>query len=189
MNYREFTNIMLSADHDMEGYITVADESFSPNSYSWESRTYLVSSNCKAYQAGKAGYSIFGTSVDGSDVGVRLDLYLKNEHGGEKGWTIEDCGIVQYQLIRVEERDVTVCGFYATEGEAHNAMVADFADAVGCTVESLDDFFEENEGEILDTSAWANDAGPEDGNVDWVIQPVFMNGTTAFVKSQKEEKA
>lgn len=169
MEYREFTRIMSETDHQIEGYITVANESFAPKSYPWNSRTYLVSSNNKAYQAGKAGYSIFGTSVDMSDVGVRLDLYLKNEHGGNKGWLIEDCGIVLYQLVRVEERDVTVCGFYSTEGDAHKAMVTDFANVVGCEEDALDEFFEEKDGEILDTTAWANDVGANDGNADWSI--------------------
>ena len=189
MEYREFTRIMSETDHQIEGYITVANESFAPKSYPWNSRTYLVSSNNKAYQAGKAGYSIFGTSVDMSDVGVRLDLYLKNEHGGNKGWLIEDCGIVLYQLVRVEERDVTVCGFYSTEGDAHKAMVTDFANVVGCEEDALDEFFEEKDGEILDTTAWANDVGANDGNADWSIHRVFVPFPVSWtVKMKKKQK-
>lgn len=188
MEYREFANLMQEAEHEIEGYITVANESFAAKSYPWNSRTYLVSSNNKAYQAGKAGYSIFGTSVDMSDVGVRLDVYLKDEHGGDKGWLIEDCGVVQYQLVRVEERDVTVCGFYSTEGEAHKAMVTDFAKVVGCEEDALDEFFEEKDGEILDTTAWANDVGANDGNADWSIHRVFANGETIFVEDQKGDE-
>ena len=59
--------------------------------YSVEERTYIVSSNNKAFQPGMGGYSIYGSSLDGSDVCCRLDGYMANEHGGENGWKIERC--------------------------------------------------------------------------------------------------
>lgn len=75
------------------GYIVVAQSSFD-KPYSEEDRTYEVSSNNKAFQPGKLGYSIFGTSLTGSDVGVRLDWYLQDEQGGDGGWEIERCYIL-----------------------------------------------------------------------------------------------
>ena len=37
------------------------------------------------------GYSIFGSSIDGSDPFVRLDGYIAAGRGGEDGWVIETC--------------------------------------------------------------------------------------------------
>lgn len=56
-----------------------------------DSRTYVVSSNNKAYQPNKNGYSIFGNALDGSDPGVRLDHYMADEHGGKNGWKVDYC--------------------------------------------------------------------------------------------------
>ncbi len=35
--------------------------------YPWSSRTYIVSSNNKAFQPNKGGYSIYGRCLDGTD--------------------------------------------------------------------------------------------------------------------------
>ena len=63
--------------------------------YPIEARTYMVSSNNKAFQDGMGGYSIYGSSVDGEDLCVRLDGYMKDEHGGANGWKIEKCYVYQ----------------------------------------------------------------------------------------------
>ena len=39
------------------------------------------------------GYSIFGSSLDGTDMHVRLDLYMADERGEKDGWKIERCYI------------------------------------------------------------------------------------------------
>lgn len=57
--------------------------------YPWNSRTYLVSSDNKAFQPNKGGYSIFGDCLDGTDQGVRLEQYIKEEYGGKDGWVVE----------------------------------------------------------------------------------------------------
>ena len=62
-----------------------------PTKYPLESRSYLVSSNCKAFIPSMGGYSIFGSSLDGSDNGVRLDWYMAAEHGGKYGWKVDYC--------------------------------------------------------------------------------------------------
>jgi len=54
--------------------------------YSLESRTYEVSSNNKAYRPHMYGYSIFGTSLDKTDVCVRLEQFMAAEMGGVNGW-------------------------------------------------------------------------------------------------------
>lgn len=50
--------------------------------YSLESRSYVVSSENRRFKAGAISNSLFGDSLDHSDMGVRLDLY---------GWKVEDC--------------------------------------------------------------------------------------------------
>ena len=59
--------------------------------YSEEQRTYAVSSNNKAFIEGMGGYSIYASSLDGSDPCVRLEAYMADEHGGKDGWKIERC--------------------------------------------------------------------------------------------------
>ncbi len=56
--------------------------------YTKENRTYVVSSNNKAFQLNKNGYSIFGWCLDGKDNGVRLDWYMQN------GWKVINCEII-----------------------------------------------------------------------------------------------
>lgn len=73
-----------------EGYIIFSQDSFDTE-YPLEARTYAVSSNNKAFQAGMGGYSIYGSSLDGSDPIVRLDAYMADEKGGKDGWKIERC--------------------------------------------------------------------------------------------------
>ena len=74
----------------LTGYIVFSQASFSKE-YSLESRTYEVTSNNKAYRPNMGGYSIFASSLDGSDVNIRLEQYMAVEHGGADGWKIERC--------------------------------------------------------------------------------------------------
>ena len=77
-------------DKHLTGYIVFAEDSW-PEKYSLESRTYAVSSNNKAFIPGMGGYSIYGSSIDGSDPFVRLECYMAAEKGGEDGWKVEYC--------------------------------------------------------------------------------------------------
>ena len=72
------------------GYIVFTEDSFD-QPYSVESRTYEVSSNNKAFQPNMGGYSIYSSSIDGSDPMIRLERYMADEHGGHNGWKIERC--------------------------------------------------------------------------------------------------
>lgn len=95
MNYSEFKANMRKAEEDgihITGEIIISEDSFT-EAYDEEARTYIVSSNNKAYQNGKLGYSIFASCKDGSDQGIRLEQYLAEEYGGKKGWKIENCRI------------------------------------------------------------------------------------------------
>ena len=72
------------------GYIVLTADSFD-KPYTEEQRTYVVSSNNKAFIEGMGGYSIYASSLDGSDKCVRLEAYMADEHGGKDGWKIEKC--------------------------------------------------------------------------------------------------
>ncbi len=82
-------------------------------------RTYAVSSYNKAFRPNMVGCSIFGTSLDGTDMGVRLERYMALE-GNPGGWQVEDCYILEQMrdvaaipsLSRVEQGDGTVCYFF-----------------------------------------------------------------------------
>ena len=86
---RQFREAEDKGNH-MEGYIVFTEDSFD-KPYSEFSRTYVVSSNNKAFQSGMGGYSIYGSCLDGTDPCVRLEGYMAAEKGGEKGWKIERC--------------------------------------------------------------------------------------------------
>ena len=76
----------------LDGLITFSEDSFT-KPYSLEARTYMVSSQNKAFQPNMGGYSIFGSALDGSDSYVRLEQYMAAEKGGKDGWKIERCYI------------------------------------------------------------------------------------------------
>lgn len=61
--------------------------------YSEESRSYIVSSDNKAFLDGMDGYSIYASCLDGNDPCVRLEAYMRAEHGGENGWKVDYCYI------------------------------------------------------------------------------------------------
>lgn len=93
VSYGELTDAFREAERNgshMTGYIVFSQDSFT-EPYSEEARTYVVSSNNKAFQPNMGGYSIYGSSLDGKDRCVRLEGYMAAEHGGEKGWKIERC--------------------------------------------------------------------------------------------------
>ena len=94
MSYQEMTKRFREAEHNrkehLTGYVVFTEDSFD-KPYSEESRTYVISSNNKAFQSGMGGYSIYASSLDGSDKCVRLEAYMSAEHGGENGWKIEKC--------------------------------------------------------------------------------------------------
>lgn len=84
-------------DHPKEhltANIVFRADSFS-EPYSLAARTYLISSDNKAYQPNMGGYSIIGTCADGTDSMVRLEKYMAAEQGGKDGWQVEYCYITR----------------------------------------------------------------------------------------------
>ena len=87
--FDKFCTIMEQHNIDgnpLVGYIVFANESFTKE-YSLESRTYKTASGCKYFDSTKIGNSLYGSSLDGSDICVRLDWYLLNE----KPWVVDYC--------------------------------------------------------------------------------------------------
>ena len=69
----------------MLGYIVFTEDSFT-EPYTEEQRTYVVSSDNKAFKPNMGGFSIYASSLDGVDKMVRLEAYMAAEHGGKDGW-------------------------------------------------------------------------------------------------------
>ena len=102
MTYVEMEKIFREAERkrhpSVRGYIVFTEDSFT-EPYSLEARTYAVSSNNKAYISGMGGYSIYGSSIDGSDPLVRLDMYMR----GENHWKTEQCFMDKRDVESVEK--------------------------------------------------------------------------------------
>lgn len=81
------------ARQHLSGFIVFSPASFDKE-YSVESRTYAVSSDNKAFRPNIGGYSIYASSLDGSDPCVRLEQYMASEYGGKNGWQIERCYMI-----------------------------------------------------------------------------------------------
>ncbi len=95
MTYRELVSTFREYerqgnDTHLTGYVVISEDSFN-EPYPVESRTYEISSNNKAFQPNMGGYSIYASSIDGSDPMVRLERYLAEEKGGSSGWKIDRC--------------------------------------------------------------------------------------------------
>ncbi len=93
MTYSEMRDLFRRSENEgkhVTGYVVFTPDSFM-EPYSEVSRTYVISSDNKAFQSGMGGYSIYGTCMDGIDPCVRLDQYMAAEHGGKDGWKIERC--------------------------------------------------------------------------------------------------
>lgn len=99
MTYKELAELFRKHEESnprthLTGAIVFSADSWK-DEYSEESRTYIVSSDNKAYRPGMGGYSIFGTSKDLTDCGVRLDRYMREEKGGKDGWKVDYCYLLE----------------------------------------------------------------------------------------------
>lgn len=104
MTYSTMKNYFRTAERarqHLTGYIVMSPASFEKE-YSLESRTYVVSSDNKAFQPNMGGYSIFAVALDGSDAGVRLEQYMASEYGGKDGWQIERCYMMSDEVERAK---------------------------------------------------------------------------------------
>lgn len=128
MTFAEMRSRFCEAENEgkehLSGYIVFTQDSFD-KPYDERSRTYGVSSNNKAFQAGMGGYSIFGSCLDGTDPCVRLDGYMF----GENAWKIEKC----YMMEPSREMLDIICGkFFVAyapfEAERFQSLPPDLAE-------------------------------------------------------------
>ncbi len=113
MSYQEMRSLFYEnekAGKHIRGYVVFTQDSFN-QPYSLESRTYVISSDNKAFKSDKGGYSIYGSSLDGTDKNVRLERYMYNEHGGKDGWKIEKCYVkeIENEMIEIIAGDFFIC--------------------------------------------------------------------------------
>lgn len=106
LSYSEMTGKFYEAERSgtgqhLTGYIVFSQDSFK-EPYSEAARTYVVSSNNKAFIPGMGGYSIYGSALDGSDPCVRLERYMQDEKGGAEGWKIERCYMKESEREMIE---------------------------------------------------------------------------------------
>lgn len=94
MSYRELSNLFCDINDNelphIVGYIVFTADSFNKE-YNKTSRTYIVSSDNKAYQSGMGGYSIYASCLDGTDPCLRLEGYMR----GENAWKVEYCYVMK----------------------------------------------------------------------------------------------
>lgn len=111
MRYGEMAQKFREAEKNgehLEGYIVFTEDSFTEK-YPIEARTYVVSSDNKAYRPNMGGYSIYATSLDGTDKNVRLEAYMTDERGGKDGWKIERCYMKEREMIEIMAGDFFIC--------------------------------------------------------------------------------
>lgn len=185
MEYRDLEQIFCKHEATrpkvhLDGLITFADSvGFDDVPYTQVNRTYLVSSNNKAYQLGRLGNSIFGTSLCGKVPGVRLDAYMRRPNG----WVPGECCLLFYQLLGVNERDLLEPELYPTHRQAQEAMIEalcsrgnlEFSEVLAAYLKNSG-HVEGDQFEASKDSAWLN-ACPT-GNWDWVIQPLRIYDIT-----------
>lgn len=75
----------------LEAVVVFTEDSFS-RPFTVEERSYRFSSDNKAFLPNQLGYSIFGDCLDGNDLGVRLDWYMRTS---EKPWKVRYCYFVE----------------------------------------------------------------------------------------------
>ena len=106
MDYVALRNLLRSVEGagmgHVEAYVVFTEDSFD-RPYSEKSRTYVFSSDNKAFQSGMGGYSIYGACLDGTDQGIRLEAYMAAEKGGKAGWKIERCYMSQAELNKANK--------------------------------------------------------------------------------------
>ena len=88
MKFSEFCKVMSKANAEgkrLTGVIVFTQNSFAQE-YTEQERSYRVSSMAKYFKKGVSGSALSGDCLDGKDLGVRLDYYMK---AGTPRWKVE----------------------------------------------------------------------------------------------------
>lgn len=90
----------------LSAYITFTENSFAEKNISLARRTYRVSSDNKGYQPNAGTWSdsfvsctIYGDSLDGTDVNCPLHEKMAAEQGGKRGWRVQYCQLVEEEVM------------------------------------------------------------------------------------------
>lgn len=152
MSYYDLTSMFRKAENNgksITGYITFTEDSFDKK-YPLDSRTYGVSSHNKAFISGMGGYSIYGSSLDKTDMNVRLERYMKDEHGGADGWRIERCYIKETIPIVNQVLADNFIVAYTPKGEnTLSDITQELVDKYFKQFEKPDKFHRNKNGEIV----------------------------------------
>ena len=127
MTYRKLREYFRAAERQgqhLTGYIVFSPASFE-QPYPLESRTYAVSSDNKAFQPNMGGYSIYASSLDGSDPLVRLEQYMAAEYGGKDGWYTTADGATIETAAGEGKADDYLVDYTFTPGEAAVTYMAE----------------------------------------------------------------
>lgn len=90
---REYEKVRIHPEPHLIARVVFTEDSFNVP-YSLESRTYEFSSDNKVFLPNAHGYSIWANAVDGSDNGVRIEQYMRDEYAKDDGWKVDYCYIV-----------------------------------------------------------------------------------------------
>lgn len=97
-SYSQLSEYLYEMNRNNEGpidaYIVFTPDSFTKE-YTQKSRTYFFPSDSKAFRSDACSSSIWADCADGTECGVRIDLYMKCD----KPWKVQECGIL------TEEKD------------------------------------------------------------------------------------
>lgn len=165
----------------LTAYITFSSfGASSRENFDWNARTYAVSSDNKAFRPDMCGYSIFGSCLNGTDVGVRLDRYMKEEHGGENGWIIEECCVAGFLLVHYSCETQFPPAMYYSVGEAREKMLSQMAELGDLSLTQLKMDYERNGFDVTTEGYYANKLGAslsaEGEDWFWEIKPAFIYG-------------
>lgn len=179
MKYKELEQIFIEHEaagpkYHLDGYIAFSSlGSFEAPGYTQLDRTYVVSSDNKAYKPNRLGYSIFGSCLNGHDPHVRLEQYMSLPNG----WVPGECCLLLYQLQCVNERQILPPEIYPTLRQATEAMLRQLCEKGHLEYDEVLEHCDNHLGLIDESdfsadrnSAWLN-AGST-GNWDWQIQPI-----------------
>lgn len=86
----KLTLTQLEENTNWEKAVIVFKEESFDKSYSELERSYMISRDNKWFKPYALGNSLFGNCLDGKDLGVRLDWYMKDEY---RPWLIDYCYI------------------------------------------------------------------------------------------------
>lgn len=161
---------------------------------SWENRTYHISSDNKAFQPNKGGYSIFGSSLNRT-IGpqTRLDPYISDEYDRKGGLVVEDCCIVGYLLIECSDCSISAPKLFYAYNDALECMLSRLAETGELDAEQIKkdfaatkELFKEDCYRVSRDSAWMADSCVD---WHWNIQPVCIYGPTKIVFPEQEDKS